>query len=81
MQSIPIAKLAGLAEMDADTLKQQLTLLRQSTQVNARCNGDVGAAAWCAVSCLPAHRTKHHCGWHDETRKHNHHLSHEPLGA
>jgi hypothetical protein len=34
VQSIPTSKLAGLAEMDAGTLKQQLALLRQSTQVD-----------------------------------------------
>lgn len=33
MQSIPLSKLASLAEVDVDTLKQQLSLLRQSTQV------------------------------------------------
>lgn len=31
--SIPLSKLASLAEVDMDTLKQQLGLLRQSTQV------------------------------------------------
>ncbi|KAL4859842.1 Eukaryotic translation initiation factor 3 subunit L [Chlorella vulgaris] len=38
--SIPTSKLAGLAEMDAGTLKQQLALLRQSTQVVTWRTGD-----------------------------------------
>ncbi|PRW58820.1 eukaryotic translation initiation factor 3 subunit L-like [Chlorella sorokiniana] len=38
--SIPISKLAHLAELDADTLKQQLGLLRQSTQVVTWQTGD-----------------------------------------
>lgn len=38
-QSIPISKLAHLAELDVDTLKQQLGLLRQSTQVGCTSAG------------------------------------------
>ncbi|PSC76421.1 eukaryotic translation initiation factor 3 subunit L-like [Micractinium conductrix] len=43
--SIPLSKLASLAEIDMDTLKQQLGLLRQSTQVVTWTTGDPLAGA------------------------------------
>ena len=46
LQSIPLSKLGGLAELDQATLKAQLALLRQSTQVGrGRGAGGLGAGA------------------------------------
>lgn len=56
LQSIPISKLGHLAELDADTLKQQLGLLRQSTQVHggAGSRGMVGHAPTSMHCCMTA---------------------------
>ena len=42
LQSIPLSKLGGLAELDQATLKAQLALLRQSTQVRGGALGGAG---------------------------------------
>ena len=90
LQSIPLSKLAHLAELDADTLKQQLGLLRQSTQVRACACLQLCSLMPCmlrqagpcmpallATACLLRGALAAH-GWGDETRNTNHHLSHEP---
>jgi hypothetical protein len=84
LQSIPISKLAGLAELDTATLKQQLGLLRQSTQVRAWALGQ--SINLCFYLCrvllclhpaapLPAASVRG-AGWSDETGT-DHHLSHD----
>ena len=63
LQSIPISKLAGLAELDTATLKQQLGLLRQSTQVRpGGLRRSINVCLCCCVllACVPLH----HCVLH-----------------
>ena len=64
LQSIPISKLASLAELDTETLKQQLALLKQSTQVRSASAG----TSWAGCTHAPLHG-RAPPGWDDEARK------------